>query len=75
MSAVWPSRRHEMLGLRVRVKRQICNHDGPVKVGTAGKIIATFSLQTFTIQVDECSCCGFWRRVTYVTPADVELVA
>ena len=75
MSAVWPTRRHSMLGLRVRVERQICNHDGPVMIGTLGTIVGTFSLQCFTIQVDACRCCGFWRRVTYVTPADVELVA
>lgn len=75
MSAVWPNRRQAMIGLRVRLKRQICNHDGPVKAGTTGKIVTTFSLQSFTVQVDECSCCGIWRRVTYVTPADVELMA
>ena len=75
MSAVWPNRRHSMLGLRVRVKRQISKNDGPVKVGTMGTIVATFSLQCFKVQVDECRCCGFARQVTYVTPADVELVA
>jgi hypothetical protein len=75
MNGQWPKRRAAMIGLPVRIVRQLCNHDGPVKAGTMGTITGTFSFHSFSIAVGECGCCGVRRRVKYVTPADVELLA
>ena len=75
MSAAWPTRRAAMVGLRVRLVKALANHDGPVAVGTLGRIFATRSAWSFTVDVDRCGCCGLGRRVTYVDRSDVELVA
>ena len=75
MSAPWPLKRAELSGVRVRLKRRLCNHDGPVKEGTLGTITTSRSLFSFTILTDACGCCGLTRRVDYVTRDDVEVVS
>jgi hypothetical protein len=76
MNAPWPDlRRSEMPGLRVRMTRQLANHDGPVKSGATGEIYLTHSLYSFEVLIDACGCCGMRRKVTYVNRSDVELVA
>ena len=75
MSAPWPLLRRQLPGLRVKLTRDLCNHDGPVKAGTTGEIFTTRSLFSFEIRTDACGCCGLRRRVTYVDRDQVELLA